>query len=218
MGNFFVGLYHFFSRNKLVFWLVLLMIIGLSVFCVSRLKMDEQITQKTGKQSNIARIQEVAGNIRLTDNLIIRIFPSDTTLPADISAMTSFAAELSDSLRANFDSTFIGSISPDPADTGFQYLSGLIGRNLPVFLDEEDYRTMDSLTTPASIRRIMDNNYRLLTTPAGMVMRDRILSDPLGITSLAMNKLKSLQVGNEYTVIDGYVFTRDGNNLLLFLN
>lgn len=217
MGNFFVGLYHFFSRNKLAFWLVLFLIIGLSVFCVTKVKMDEQITQKTGKQSNIARIQEVAGNIRLTDNLIIRIYPSDTTVPADISAMTSFAAELSDSLLANFDSTFIGSISPDPADTGFQYLAGLIGRDLPVFLDEEDYHTLDSLTTPASIHRIMENNYRLLTTPAGMVMRDRILSDPLGITSLAMNKLKSLQVGDEYTVIDGYVFTRDGNNLLLFL-
>jgi 1-acyl-sn-glycerol-3-phosphate acyltransferase len=217
MGNFFYGLYRFFERRRVLLWSLFFTITAGSVFLASRLRMEEHISGKTNHGTATGRMQQMAGNIRLTDNLIIRIFPSDTAIVPETEAMTAFAAALTDSLLSRFDSSYIGSISPNPSDTGFLYLARLVSGNLPVYLSEADYSRIDSLTRPEVIRETMQNNYRLLTTPAGMVVRDRILSDPLGITGLAMNKLKILQAGEQYSIINGYIFTSDEKNLLLFI-
>jgi 1-acyl-sn-glycerol-3-phosphate acyltransferase len=217
MGNFFYGLYRFFERRRIVLWALFIAITAGSAFLASRLRTEEQISGKTVGGTAAGRIQQMAGNIRLTDNLIIRIFPSDTSAIHEPDRMISFATELTDSLHSLFDSAYIGSISPDPADTGFLYLANLVSGNLPVYLEAADYSRIDSLTQPEVIRENMKNNYRLLTTPAGMVMRDRILSDPLGLSGITMGRLKSLQAGEQYTIIGGQIFTADGKNLLLFL-
>ena len=217
MGNFFYALYRYFSRHRILLWTLFFLILGGSALLVSRLRMDEQITRKSSGKETRAKMQNVASAIGLTDNLIIRISPSDTTVPADPALLTSFAAALSDSLLSAFDSTYIASVTPDPSDTGFLWLSELMTRKLPLWLEEEDYRRLDSLLTPASIRQAMEGNYRLLSTPAGMMMRERIQCDPLGISGAAMGKLRTLQADENYTILDGYVFTKDERNLLLFL-
>jgi uncharacterized protein len=217
MGNFFYGLYRFFACRRLLLLVFFLVLAGASVFFTSRLRMEEQLARKTSHGSTAGKIQQVAGNIKLADNLIVRIFMSDSAAAPATGSMAAFAAGLSDTLSKCLDSTYLGSITPDPADTGFIWLSGLILKNPALYLDENDYRKVDSLTTPAAIRQSMENNYRMLATPAGMVLRDRVLTDPLGISGLALSKLNSLQAGEHYTLIDGYIFTHDEKNLLLFI-
>lgn len=211
MGNFFYGLYLFFEQRKFLLWSVFVLLVAGSGYLVSKLRTEEQITRGGGK------VQEMAANIRLTDNLIIRIFSADTVRPAGTSDLAGFARALSDSLQSQYDSTFIESITPNPDDTGFNYLSRLIIDRMPVFLSACDYPEIDRLTAPSVIRQTMNNNFRLLTTPAGMVMRERILTDPLGISGLAMAKMRMLKAGDQYVLIEGYIFTSDERNLLLFL-
>ena len=167
MGHFFFGLFRFFSTRKTILWATLGIILGLSAFLASHIRMHEEISKTLSQGSGDTHFEEVVRNARLADKLIIRIFPADSTAPANPSGLITYAYSFIDTLRHDFDSTYIESITPDPSDTIVQYFLSLVSANLPVYLDQEDYSVMDSLTRPEVIRDLMGKNYRLLATPAG---------------------------------------------------
>ncbi|TEB40710.1 hypothetical protein D0809_29220, partial [Flavobacterium circumlabens] len=49
------------------------------------------------------------------------------------------------------------------------------------------------------------------------VTKDFILQDPLGISFIALKKLQQLNVGDDFTLDNGFVMTRDKKKLLLFI-
>lgn len=216
MGTFFVILYTFFSRRRWLLWILLSGIMAVSVWFTMNLRMDEQITSKATGGGKAGKMQAVATGIGLTDNLIIRISPVNSQ--SGTQEMSDYASCLTDSLLKKFDSTYIASVSPDPSDTSFLWLSGLMADHLPIYLEEKDYGRLDTLIQPERIRQSMESMYRLLTTPAGMVMRERLLKDPLGLSGIAFEKLRNLQAGENYKLIGNFVFTADEKNLLLFIS
>ena len=55
-------------------------------------------------------------------------------------------------------------------------------------------------------------------TPGSAVLKKFVLRDPLGITNLALRKLQSFQIDENYRIDQGYVVTRDYRNLILFVS
>ncbi len=90
-------------------------------------------------------------------------------------------------------------------------------QNLPLFLDDSDYRLLDSLTTGPAIDRAVRSDYKNLVSPAGIVTKDILLNDPLGFTGIALKKLESFKLDESYRTIDGYIFSGDLKYLVLFL-
>jgi uncharacterized protein len=217
MGNFFFSVYSFFRVRKLLFLIVFLGTSGFFIYLTMNLKTEEKISGTLSSGNGKTSLENVIANFRLTDKIIIHISQSDTLKNADPEALVEVAAFLTDSLLSLHDNTVIRNISPNPKDTVFASLIGAITQNLPLYLNDDDYRRMDSLTRPDVVTSIFRNNYRILNSPAGMVMRERIMKDPLGFWSLGLNKLKMLQQGDRFTMINGYVFTRDLKHLLLFI-
>jgi len=95
---------------------------------------------------------------------------------------------------------------------------GFFYENLPVFLDEKDFQKMDSMISPENIDRTIEKNYQNLISPASFALKKYILTDPLGFNALALKKLKQFQLEEGYEIIDGYIFTKDKQNLLLFID
>src|SRR5690606_2068648 len=89
--------------------------------------------------------------------------------------------------------------------------------NLPLFLDGEDYRTIRNRLSSDSIPALVEANFKSLISPSGIVSREFILRDPAGISFLGLEKLQQLKVGDDFTLRNGYVLTRDEKNLLLFI-
>ncbi|MDR3118559.1 MAG: 1-acyl-sn-glycerol-3-phosphate acyltransferase [Mediterranea sp.] len=94
-----------------------------------------------------------------------------------------------------------------------------IWKNYPYFLTPADYLRMDSLlSTPGYIANQMESNKTLLMLPTGGMMVRNLQYDPLRLFTPVMQRLQSFNIDDQYQIIDGYIFNRDGNKGLVFLS
>ena len=83
--------------------------------------------------------------------------------------------------------------------------------------NEQDYQSIDSLTTRDTIQTTLQNNLRTLSSPAGVAFKNIIAKDPAGISLLGIKKLQQLQYDENFELYDGYVVTKDQRHLMLFI-
>jgi 1-acyl-sn-glycerol-3-phosphate acyltransferase len=103
----------------------------------------------------------------------------------------------------------------NPAE--MQAVASFVIDNMAYFLDENDYERMDTLLTREAIARQMDVNKNMLTSPAGVFIRNNILADPLQMTSSLMFKMQDFRVGDQYRLYEDHLFSADGE-ALMFIN
>ncbi|HKZ38502.1 MAG TPA: 1-acyl-sn-glycerol-3-phosphate acyltransferase [Chryseolinea sp.] len=114
-------------------------------------------------------------------------------------------------------SPFIKQLTTQIDDEKIVNLFTSVYDHLPIFLDEQDYVKLDSLSQPATAAKVLEENYRQLISPAGMVTKRIIVKDPLGFSFLALQKLKQLQYDENFELYDGYIMTKDHRHLLFFV-
>lgn len=95
-------------------------------------------------------------------------------------------------------------------------LIDLVYHNIPYFLDSADYAALDSALAPERVRESIVNGYNTLLSPAGFALKQYFVKDPLGITWKGLKKLEKLNVSDNFTLQDGYIVTRNGQNLMMF--
>ena len=127
-------------------------------------------------------------------------------------------------LAAAADELFSG-LSTNPALTRIHYrlepgehrkvLDLLIGA-LPNLFTEDDLRALAPRLEPAAVREYLTVMRRKLAGPEGMVLKDVIATDPVGMSGLMVAKVLPLQTGfGEARVEDGRIFSGDGRHVLL---
>jgi 1-acyl-sn-glycerol-3-phosphate acyltransferase len=187
------------------------------LFFAIRIRVREDISGVAGSGNASGKFEEVVRHSRFTDKLIVRLSLADSSSIADPERLILYAKELTDSLHHHFDSTYIRGITGDVKDPSMNALVDLFYDHLPLYLDEDDYRNIDSLFFPASIHSALEQDYKSLISPAGFALKKIILRDPVGLTYRALNKLKSIQAGDNFDVVDGFLLSKDRKNLLLFI-
>jgi predicted exporter len=93
-----------------------------------------------------------------------------------------------------------------------------VQEQLPVYLEEEDYRTIDSLLQTPVIKQTLSGNIELLSSPSGLALKKVISNDPAGISFIALKKLQQLQYDENFELYDGYILTKDKKHLLFFIS
>src|SRR5690606_36415528 len=68
-----------------------------------------------------------------------------------------------------------------------------------------------------SITAMTEANYRTLISPSGIVSKDIILRDPLGLSFIALKKLRQLGVTDDFHLKEGFLVSKDEKNILLFI-
>lgn len=208
-----VQFYLYFRKRKARLFTGTVLLFLLLLWIASGIKFEEDIS---GMVSNdkASRTMEMLG---VTDKIIITVSPGDQTARPNPDSLEIIGQMLADTISARCDRNLIQSIAFRAEDTTMLAVMDMIISNLPVFLTEEDYPRIDSMISSGFIRDAMKKNYRLLGSPAGMMVKERISSDPLGISNLALTRLKSLQPGDQFVARNGCIFTSDLNNLLIFV-
>jgi uncharacterized protein len=216
MKGLFLVFYTFFRNRRILFTVLVIIVALAAIYLDSKIILEEDISKTIPGEND--KTSMVLKNSRFTNKLILNVFLSDSLEPADPDKLIAFSGELIDSLKNKKFSRFL-------AQTTFRFNDSLAGdvvnllyKNLPIFLNEEDYLKIDSLLTEETIGKSVEKNYKTLISPAGFSVKKYILQDPVGITSLALVKLKQFQIEDGYEIIDGYIFTKTRRNLLLFLN
>ncbi|MFY0253894.1 1-acyl-sn-glycerol-3-phosphate acyltransferase [Chitinophaga sp. 30R24] len=216
MGNLFVAVYNFFERHKVALWCCTIVSFLLAGYFAAQIRLEEDITRILPQDKKLDKLQQVFQDSRFADKLIVTISQKDTTAVALPDSLTAYAAALSSQAGAQL-APYIRQLQSQADDGMIMGLMQVIQQHLPVFLEERDYRQIDSLLTASQLQQSLQYDYNTLISPAGLVLKKMIQADPVGISWIGIKKLQHLQYDEQFELYDNYVITRDHKHILLFI-
>jgi 1-acyl-sn-glycerol-3-phosphate acyltransferase len=190
--------------------MVLLLFLG---FCASRLRFSEDITRLIPANDKSKTTAKVLKQMNFADKISIIISSKNNGNAEDLSE---YANRFLDSINQN-GKEYIAKIQGKIDEKNIQETIDFVYNNLPLFLEAQDYKTIARKIQDDSIAEIVEGNYKSLISPSGMVTKEFMLRDPLGISFIALKKLQQLSVGDDFELHDGFVVTKDKRHLLLFI-
>ncbi|NGM65727.1 1-acyl-sn-glycerol-3-phosphate acyltransferase [Sphingobacterium sp. SGR-19] len=213
MEDIFYHIYTWVQRNKLLAAFVALLFLAGCGLLASKLRFEEDITQIIPKNERTDEFSKALKQINFADKITVLMEKDEASEPT---VLTAIAGAFIDSMET--DSTYIRGITGRIEQEEMEGTYDFVYQNLPLFLDERDYRTIAERLQPDSIAERISENYRTLISPTGLVMRNFIQKDPLGLALLGLKKMQQHTVGENFMLYDGFVATKDTSQLLLFLD
>jgi 1-acyl-sn-glycerol-3-phosphate acyltransferase len=213
MNNSLFNLFTFCNKNKFLsagIGIALFLFLG---FFANQISFEENINQLIPSSDQSGVTTKVLDQVNFADKITIIVSSEKAGSPDDL---TDYANAFIDSLDAS-SSPFIKKIQGKIEDKNIQETIDFVYNNLPLFLDQKDYAVIQNKLQKDSIVEAVASDYKSLISPAGIISKDFILKDPLGISFIALKKLQQLSVGDDFELKNGFVLTKDKKNLLLFV-
>jgi 1-acyl-sn-glycerol-3-phosphate acyltransferase len=216
MGFFFISINRYFQKRK---WLVVslaIALIALIFYSVSNLETDEDFSALFPKEKNLEKFNLVLEKSSLADKIVVFFSVTDTATDNKTRLLIDRADLFVDSIQRKFD-TQIKDIKYKVSDSDILSMYDFFYDNLPFFLTDEDYREIDKRISDSSLSPTLQNDLKILVSPAGIAMKHFLLKDPFGITGLALNKINQFQVGENFSIVENRIFSKDENDLFVFI-
>lgn len=213
MHKFFIRVHYFVQNNRLLSLATAFLFLIVFGFFASKIRFEEDITRIIPKNENADVATKVLKQLNFSDKITV-IIEKDKN--GSIDDLTQTATDFIDSL--NTCEPYIKNIQGKVDDENIQQTFDFVYQNLPYFLDENNYATLEKKLTNDSISKQVESNYRTLISPTGIIAKDFIVNDPLGISFIALKKLQQLSIGDDFILKDGFIITKDESTLLLFIN
>lgn len=216
MSNLFLHIYHLLKGRLIVTITLYLFCICVMLIVASKVELKEDIVQMLPKEEGNENAHEFLQSSKFTEKIIVTVSSKDTTaiIPDELVGFSdAFVSRLNTSYKKE-----IKSIEYTANDSLFNEVLKVIQNNLPVFLEDIDYITIDSLLTNDAIHKKVENNFHTLTSPSGLALKGFIINDPLGLNYSIYNKLKGFQLDENIELYDSHFITKDRKHLLIFLN
>lgn len=212
MAQLFLQIYLTIKKWRISFFPLFIGLISLFIYLSFQLNFEEDISKMLPKSEDSDVTAKVMGQLDFSDKITVMIRAKS---PENIDSLSYIAQDFIDSLAK--DSTFYeeiqGIINTEEIDETFSFIYD----NLPLFLEEDDYKKIEIQISQAGIEEKMQDNYSTLISPTGIVARDFILKDPLGLSFMGLNKLRELGVSKDFIIHNGYLHSADTTTLLLFI-
>jgi 1-acyl-sn-glycerol-3-phosphate acyltransferase len=216
MQSIFTSIFDFFEKRKTLYWVCF---IGLFLLCgigASRIRFENDINKMIPHDASIEAMNDVLNKTKTGEQIVFTLSFKDSLLSSPDSLII-FQQALEADLNKN-EKDNIRQIQSQINDEKEQQFSAIALQYLPLFLEESDYQKIDSLIQPVQIKSTLEKEHKLLLSPAGMVAKQWIAQDPVGIMPLAFQKLQSLQFDPGYELYNGYIFSSDEKRLTFFLD
>ncbi|MCY0976432.1 MMPL family transporter [Chryseobacterium wangxinyae] len=212
MHRFFIYLYYLIAKNR---FLSIAAALGISLLCLffaSKINFEEDINQIIPKSEKSDLTAKILKQLNFSDKIIVIIEKKSNDDQFQLSETADHFLEKTKPLAK-----YINSVQGKVNDSEISETFDFVNQNLPLFLDENDYREIERKLDKDSIAKQVENNYVSLVSPTSLVTKDFIKKDPLGITFLGIKKLNALNISKDFKLEDNYVVTKEGKNLLLFI-
>ncbi|MEO9891953.1 MMPL family transporter [Aurantibacter sp.] len=214
MGKFFRIVDEWISANKWQSALLLLTFVGSLAFLASKIEFEEDISKLIPFNEDAKQLQKVLKSVNFADKVIVNIQLQNN---GNLNELTQFANQFLDSLN-NSSSAYIKEIQGKIDNEAVLNSMDFVYENLPLFLDETDYSNITKKLSQDSITAITNANYKTLISPTGIIAKETILKDPLGLSFIALKKLQQLSFGDDFTLKNGFLLSKDEKNILLFIS
>ncbi|MDR3194461.1 MAG: 1-acyl-sn-glycerol-3-phosphate acyltransferase [Tannerella sp.] len=214
MTRFFLAVYDYFSHHRTQLFLCLLLLVTCFTGMALRVSFKEDISGFLPDTKAYERINNAYRYVVSANRITVSCSGKDTTdrsAEIQIEAVEQLAARLQ-----TLDPSWIKSLTYKVEPSEMAAVIAFVTNNLPYFLDEADYRRMDTLCTREAIAGQLANDRQLLLSPAGMWwLRQHILSDPLRMANPVLGRLQGFQVGEQFQLYQDHLFTDTHDALLL---
>lgn len=216
MSIFFTFIYRLLKKHRFIFVLLLLLSVGFCAFFAPRIKLEQDMTKMMPSDAKVQRLNALFKNTGFLDRLVVTVSAADSTKKINPEELIAYADSLVHSIQ-QLSPQLVKEVNAKVSDDMMYNVYNIFLNNLPLFLEEKDYQTLDHLITPEKLDTTLEKNYRTLLSPASLVMKKNILRDPIGITPYALKRMQSLQLDDNFELEQGYIFTKDKKHLLFFI-
>lgn len=216
MTNLFLQLYHYFGKRKGLLLSIAIVWSLLCVFFIVRISFDENIASAFPNAEQLEKSNKILKNSPFLERMYI-VFKKDTAKADesfDWSERVNFFVEQLDTAHQK---EYIQSIKASVNDEVGIELIDFVHQNLPYYLDESDYLAIDSLLLPNVLEDKITEGFENILTPAGIAMKRFYVKDPLFLFSKGLKKFEKLSFNENFHIQNGLITTKDGGNVLAFL-
>ncbi len=207
----FERMYRFLSSRRKLLFSATLLVVALGVFASSKLKIQEDIVAMLPDDSS-----SVAQDFRLlqlapfTRKLVITLKVGNGGDPGGLTAAADLLAQ---GLRAEG----VGNVMTGPTNLSGA-LFGWLGASLPSLATEEDLVRLAAGSSPVEVRSRLRGNYEQLLLPEGWALKGSIQSDPLSFSSVALEKMRFLNMIPNMRLVQNHFVAADGKSALLVVD
>lgn len=208
-------IHNFLNTHKKSGLLLGLLFLAGVIFLASRITLEEDVTSliPSGERQDI--LKKVLAQTEFSDKIIVAI--SSASEGSNPDELTQYAGQFIDSVHFQLPE-FVENIQGKVPEEGIREIYDFVYNNLPLFLNETDYKSIEVRLEKDSIQNRLKENYKSLISPAGLVTKEYLFKDPLSITYLGLKKLEELQLGDDFELYHNYLITKDKKHLLLFIS
>lgn len=213
MGKIFYKVYKIIAGHRILSSSGTLLLVAILLFTASKISFEEDITKLIPTNAKNENLERVLKSVNFADKLIVTIKREGQGSTDDL---TEYASKFISEIDNSSDS-YIKDIQGEIADDALMNTIDFVYENLPLFLNEEDYTTISRKIVKDSIEAITEANFKTLISPSGLIVKQTIRKDPLGLSFIGLKKLQGLGVGDQFELQDGFLMTKDKQHLLLFI-
>lgn len=195
--------------------LPLLLLIAALVFFIQKINLEEDISSLIPMDDRITEMSETFSNSKFADQIIFNVSLKDTSLQ-DENRLISVIDELSAFLKE--DTLRIKEVRSTVNEKAFMDVYDFFYRNLPYYLSDADYAYLDTIITKPYLDELMRKNYKSIIAPTGFGTARYILKDPLSIVPRLLERLKSFQLDQNFSLYKSHIFTKDKKHALCFVD
>lgn len=210
-----VRLYGYFKRHRVLFYSLLAVSVILMGFSLANLRFDENITSFLPQDADSGNMAEVFDNLKVSDKFVFMLDCKDGV--PDHHVLAKAADTLAHRILSRDEDHLVRDFLCRVDGDAMEAASEFVLSHLPVFLEDQDFRRLDSLTDAGYVRKVMEGNRAVLLSPAGSFVKDYVMRDPLGIATPVLSSLSDLDPDSGYVFEDGRIYSPDGCTLMCFL-
>jgi 1-acyl-sn-glycerol-3-phosphate acyltransferase len=215
MKSIFIYIYNFFENRKTALWSILIALFAVFALLAIRISFEEDISKILNLDSKTRKNNSIVQSSKVVHKLIFIVSHKDTST-VDQEKLISFTDSLGVSLSRNT-GALIKNISLKIEDDHLQSYYSIFLKNLPIFLEKEDYANFDSLFTKDSLEKNINANLQTLSTPLGVMSKYNLMYDPAGVGNNFFKRLRTLQTTSTLSTYNGYLFSKDSKHLVFYL-
>ena len=213
MHLFFYAIYQFVNQRKLFSVVLAFLMLFIFGFFALQIKFEEDITKLIPTNDKTDVTAKVLKQLNFADKTTVIFNLEKNGTGEDLKEMaTLFSDSITQSCKP-----YITGIQGKIDEENIQETIDFVYHNLPLFLENKDYITIQNKLQNDSISAAVQGNYKSIISPSGFITKDFILRDPLGISFIALQKLQQLNIGDDFILDNGFIMTKDKKKLLLFI-
>lgn len=216
MEQIFIRIYDFFEKRRKTFFAFMATSFLLVGYFAIHVNLEEDISKILPKDKKIEKLNEVFQNSKFMDKLVVMVSLKDSTAIAQPDSLEAYAESFVDKIHNKLN-PYISKLNDKVDDDLVIEFFGSLNEHLPIYLDQKDYKSIDSLIAPKKIKETLVQDFKTLTSPAGIALKNMISNDPVGISFLGLKKMQQLQYDENFELYDNYIVTKDRKNLLIFI-